>query len=751
LSNFHFTKQVKCTKAIIPPSKLIAMKKKLPASHFVSFFLLLLFGQPLKAQSNQDNQNVLRYASVVEKFVYTNHNPLPSAIYFKPTASLTIAAALDSLKQAFNLSEFSSWQLKQESKGAADITHLRYQQTYKNVPVIGGEYILHTRNNQTFAANGNCIPEGEISIIPNLTESEALKLALNTINATSYQWQNGSNQEKPKGLQVIFPQRTENEKQNWRLCWCFDIYALQPLSRQIMYIDAHSGELIYSENEICAIDVVGTADTWYNGTQNMTCDNYTSGQYRLQESGRGQGIATVNMQQGTNPWVTIDFTSTSTNWQQNSLGDHAAYDAHWAAEKLYDYLLFEYGQNSLDDNGMPLRSYIHYDTLFDGAFWDGQSVFYGDGTQQPGGTNPFVSVDVCGHEFSHGLLQYSCGLGHTYESGSLNESYADIFGTMLEFYASSSTADFFIAEDCFYDAGRMLRNMQDPNSMQMPDTYHGNYWYYGNADYGGIHTNCNVQNYWFYLLCNGGSGVNDLGNVYTLNPLGMEVAGQIVYHTIKNYLTSTASFEDARMASLLATADLFGDCSPELRAVTNAWYAVGLGDEFPYPINAAFTYQTNPVAPSLFQVSVQGNASTPGYFDWDFNPGLASGTTAQHFYTDYGTHTINMVFTSDMGCTISATTEIILDDVIIPNVITPNNDHINDGFVVAGTPMAHYRLTIWDRWGRTILNTNSPNEIWYGNASDGTACEAGTYFYQLEAISESGKNYNRTGFITLIR
>lgn len=87
-------------------------------------------------------------------------------------------------------------------------------------------------------------------------------------------------------------------------------------------------------------------------------------------------------------------------------------------------------------------SYVHYDSGLNNAFWDGTSMSYGDGTQTPGNFNPLVSIDVCGHEFSHGVTQFSCNLNYSYESGAMNEAFSDIMGTAIEFYAKPASADF---------------------------------------------------------------------------------------------------------------------------------------------------------------------------------------------------------------------------------------------------------------------------------------------------------------------
>ena len=124
---------------------------------------------------------------------------------------------------------------------------------------------------------------------------------------------------------------------------------------------------------------------------------------------------------------------------------------------------------------------------------------YGDGS---GSYNPFCALDIAGHEIGHGLMDYTANLVYSYESGALNESFSDIWGTAVEFYGKFSQANWQVGEDI----GVTLRDMSDPKSYGDPDTYQGTNWATGPADNGGVHTNSGVQNFWFYLLTVGGTG-----------------------------------------------------------------------------------------------------------------------------------------------------------------------------------------------------------------------------------------------------
>ena len=122
--------------------------------------------------------------------------------------------------------------------------------------------------------------------------------------------------------------------------------------------------------------------------------------------------------------------------------------------------------------------------------------------------------------------------------------------------------------------------MSNPNSKYQPDTYGGTYWENPtniNEDNGGVHVNSGVMNYWFYLLVNGGTGINDNDESYNIQGIGFQKAQHIVYDALMEHLDEESDFADAREATILATTDLYGENSNEHKQVANAWHAVGVG------------------------------------------------------------------------------------------------------------------------------------------------------------------------------
>ena len=275
-------------------------------------------------------------------------------------------------------------------------------------------------------------------------------------------------------------------------------------------------------------------------------------------------------------------------------------DVHWAMEKTYDYYLTKHSRNSYDNNGSLIKNYVHRGIAYNNAGWNRylNLMYYGDGDGQT--FTPLTSIDVVGHEFSHAVIQYTADLYYQNESGALNESFADIFGTAIEFYGSSSP-NWTMGESIVIQTPNYLRSMSNPKIEgdcaicgHQPNTYNGQYWApliqssyptqppTSTNDNGGVHINSGVQNYWFYLLSQGGSGtIDDAGTTpYSVTGIGITKATKIAYRNLSYYLSPTSNYLAAAYGSLQAAEDLYptvgGVLSQEYNSVKQAWYAVGV-------------------------------------------------------------------------------------------------------------------------------------------------------------------------------
>ena len=278
-------------------------------------------------------------------------------------------------------------------------------------------------------------------------------------------------------------------------------------------------------------------------------------------------------------------------WDEDSVfteaEDKPGVSIHWATETTLDYYMQKYNRNSYDNQGSLITSYANFVFAYpngvvspNNAAWDTYNLIAVFGKGDGINAKQMVSLDIVGHELTHGVTQYSAGLLYKNESGALNESFSDMFGTSIKFYKEGENSDWDFGKDVSingYD-----RSMYDPNLTKQPDTYKGKFWFQETTnpiwdnDFGGVHTNSGVQNYWFYLLCEGGSGTNDNGDFYSVNGIGIEDAEQIAYRNLTVYLMPASQFEDARLGSIHSAIDLFGINSPQHQAVIDAWNAVGV-------------------------------------------------------------------------------------------------------------------------------------------------------------------------------
>lgn len=254
--------------------------------------------------------------------------------------------------------------------------------------------------------------------------------------------------------------------------------------------------------------------------------------------------------------------------------DAAAEEAFEGAGATRQLYLSIYGRNSIDGNGMPIVSNVHYRKKYGNAFWNGSEMVYGDGDDW------FFhrltkSIDIMGHELTHGVVQYTAGLAYQDQAGALNESYADVFGSLVKQYARGQRAreaDWLIGKGIFLPGvrGEALRSVKapgyaydDPTLGKDPQPGHMDDYVDTTADNGGVHINSGIPNRAFYLLS------------FTLDGYAWERAGRIWYDSLSP-LRPDATFNDAKEATIQAASNLYGQSSAETDAVRNAWKTVGV-------------------------------------------------------------------------------------------------------------------------------------------------------------------------------
>ncbi|MGW3101601.1 M4 family metallopeptidase [Streptomyces sp. NPDC001100] len=466
--------------------------------------------------------------------------------------------------------------VKDVVKDVDGTVHTRYERTYAGLPVLGGDLVVHTspagKTEGVTKAHSAAIKVATVT--PKITVAKAEKQALTAAKAA------GSDKTAADGARKVI----------WAggatpvLAYETIVGGLQDdgTPNQLHVItDAATGKKLFEYQGI--ENATGTGKTLYSGTVSLTT-TLSGTTYSLTDASRGSH-KTYNLKHGTSGTGTL-FTNTTNTWGTGTASSSttdvtAAADAAYGAQETWDFYKDTFGRSGIKNNGVGAYSRVHYGSSYVNAFWD-DSCFcmtYGDGS---GNTHPLTSLDVAGHEMSHGVTANTAGLNYSGESGGLNEATSDIFGTGVEFYANNSSdpGDYLIGEKIDINGdGSPLRYMDQPSK----DGGSANYWSssVGNLD---VHYSSGVANHFFYLLSEGSGSKTINGVTYnsptyngaTLAGIGRAKALQIWYKALTTYFTSTTNYKSARTGTLSAAAALYGTGSAEYAAVAATWTAVNV-------------------------------------------------------------------------------------------------------------------------------------------------------------------------------
>ncbi len=513
------------------------------------------------------------------------------------------------------------------------------QQYHQGYPVEGAVYYVHYKNGKAVLANGELwrqLPDAsKISLSPEAATQKAQQTVTNKQFFVQPDFQPTL---KPQLVYVPVP-NSANEYQSHKLAYKVNVSSQNPLVNKWVYVDAATGKIVRESDQIHTNEENGTAVTRFSGTQAISTTQ-SGGQYVLRSNGEYGELMTLDCNEGESWNAAVDFTDADNHWDETANMDDAAYDAHWGALKTLKYFKDNFGLESFDGNGTPLRVYVHFGQSYVNAFWNGSVLTFGDGNTGDG-FEPLTAIDVVAHEFGHGVTQFSANLEYAYESGALNESFSDIFGAVVEAYAKPNTANNYTVGEEITSGG--IRSMSNPNLHGDPDTYGGDYYYTGSGDNGGVHINSGVQNFWFYLLSEGGSGTNDLGNSYNVTGLGMDKAVTIAYRNLSTYLTMYSTYHDAAVYSIQAAEDLYGACSEEARQTAQAWYAVGVLASPNLETVAEFQVSDTYSCTTATEFEFTNRSQFGGSYLWNFGDGTTStAVNPVHRYTQPGTYTVTL-------------------------------------------------------------------------------------------------------------
>ncbi|PEP54491.1 M4 family metallopeptidase [Bacillus pseudomycoides] len=466
-----------------------------------------------------------------------------------------------------------SFTVKKQEQDQLGSKVVRLQQTYNGVPVWGSTQVAHVNNKGVLTVfSGTVIPDLDQKLQqPNkkVSSEEAVSIAEKELGLTP------NYTVKPTSEFVVY---TKDDTVTYAYHVHLGYLSPQPESHDY-FVEAATGKVldhievlhaVQSPKSLTGTATTGTGKDSFGNTKNLNLLK-SNNAYYLVDTTRGQGIYTYDAQNQGNdddtsflPGVLLSNTTNSFT----SKNAQAAVDAHAYAGVVYDYYKKVQGRNSYDGNGSKIISSVHFGQQYGNAFWSPElkQMVYGDGD---GSTRPFTAaIDAIGHELTHAVTETSSNLVYQDESGALNESMSDIFGTLIEYYKGTNP-DYLIGEDLFFQSGQALRSMSDPTQYGDPDHYSKRYT--GSNQSKLVHTNSGIINKAAYLIAEGGTHYG-----VTVSGIGKEKMGKVFYRANTQYLTESATFSQARQATLQSAADLYGAQSPEVTSVKKAFDAIGV-------------------------------------------------------------------------------------------------------------------------------------------------------------------------------
>ena len=504
-----------------------------------------------------------------------------------------------------------------KSKDQMGFTHIKYKQTYNDVLVYAKEIIVHLdKKGSVKSLSGSFIPTPEeVNTDPVLNAKKIIKKLPEIFEKNLKELKDHNDSIEP--TLVIY----QKDNQNF-LAWHLTIFSSE-LDRWELFIDDTSGEILDNINSTCyALDhvkknespkrsdkiksskkeseedfnaVVGTGSD-LNGVERELNTTFESNYYYLYDTSK----PSYNSSTGEGVLITYksnysEETSYIGSDSDNTWTDASLVSAHYNASESYDYFYETFSRNSIDGSGGTVRSFENVKnsdgTEMNNAYWNGKGIYYGNGEDM---FTPLAgALDVAAHEWSHGVVEWTSGFVYQDESGALNESFADIFGVMVD------RDDWAIGEDIvnsnYYPNG-FLRSMKEPEKGDQPSHYDDAVFLGTNTDNGGVHYNSGIPNKAFYLIA---------------SDIGKEKAEQIYYRALTTYLTRSSGFIMLRIALEESAVDFHGGSSPELASVKQALDAVGIvyrevEEEDPIEIDGddlILSYDTDSENPNTFYIS----------------------------------------------------------------------------------------------------------------------------------------------------
>ncbi len=469
-----------------------------------------------------------------------------------------------------------------EDTGSNKVTHYKISQKYRGIRVLGAEATVHLHNDHAEFV-GRTVATPSVSPVPSISKEQAIAFAVADLKKGGFLLRDFTPEEKvfldyqgPVCELIIAPFQETGSAD----CLAYQVLIRPDILAWWEYIiDAGTGEIRLKYNRTCnAGDAIANVND-LTGTQRLIHTYQTDKFYMIDASrpmfnaaqsqipNRLTGVIVTYDYQNRYP-ATSSFNLITSN---NNSWDPKAVSAQYNASVAYEYFRDTHGRNSINGSGGSVLSFINvadqYGAAMDNAYWNGRGIYYGNGYRT---FNSLAgALDVAGHEMTHGVVEATAALRYVGQSGALNESFADIFGCMIErqnwkmgesilkpgVYPSNAMRDLSNPHNGTYKD----RPGWQPQSMleyqNLPNTTAG--------DNGGVHVNNSIPNYAYYLFA---------------TAVGKGKAERVFYKTLTTYLSASSQFADLRIGARLACEELHGKGSEEARALAAAFDSVKIFD-----------------------------------------------------------------------------------------------------------------------------------------------------------------------------
>jgi len=496
--------------------------------------------------------------------------------------SIRSVSGLQNPRESFVISKIESDKL--------GITHFKSVQLYRGIEIDGSESTLHIDSAKERFTGRIVNVTNEVDINPKISSTVAVQKTVENLKQQTVV-KELSEQQKVI-LEYNSPQYKlvvcKNGNGSFTLAYEIDV---RPNFIEVWkyVVDAHSGEIIKKFNATNSDGPATAVAVDLNNAQRNINTYLEKGNYYLRDA--SQPMFQSATMEGIIETLDANYTSTqnmdfyyvtSTN---NKWSSKTAVSAHANAIETYNYLYDKFKRNSLNDNGCNIYSLINVTeddgSSMDNAYWNGKAAFFGNGSI----FKPLAGAqDVMSHELGHGVVSNTANLEYYAQSGAINETYADIFGAMVD------RDDWKIGEDVVrteYFPSGALRDMSNPHNggTSLSDNSwqpaHISEMYIGEEDNAGVHTNSGIGNFAYYLYA---------------SAVSKDKAEQVFYRALTNYLTKNSQFIDFRVAVVQSAVDLYGNSSAEVTEAKRAFDKVGIYTEEPvkedqeYEVNQGANY-----------------------------------------------------------------------------------------------------------------------------------------------------------------